>query len=258
MSVIDAICPCTARQWGKARRLGIASTRRDSGRGRPADHRGRSAGRVAGTPRVRLGVGGQPEVGGVDRRLEALLVGLARVGGAADDVDLRRLCGQGLLAQDRGGAGADRHGRARAVGQLERVDVGDLLAREADAAPGPSRTGCRRRRRRRCPERGAGGRGPWTARPAGCGGSTGAVVRLRPACLAFADETTWTPVTAAGFGVRPVAQDALSVTTPARPTRTVVAFLTRRTSRRGCGPCGMPPSRRLRWTRVIQPPGPQR
>src|SRR6476469_10075730 len=35
------------------------------------------------------GRGWSAQVGGVDRRLEALLVGLARVGGTADDVDLR-------------------------------------------------------------------------------------------------------------------------------------------------------------------------
>src|SRR6476620_7501359 len=54
-----------------------------------------------GEPRV--GWAESAQVGGVDRRLEALLVGLARVGRAADDVDLRRLGGQGLLAQDGGG-----------------------------------------------------------------------------------------------------------------------------------------------------------
>src|SRR4051794_16454758 len=70
----------------------------------------------------------------IDRGLQRLAVAAARVGRAADDVDVAAGAGlQRLLAQDRLGAGVDRLGARVVAAELERLDAGQLAARERHA-----------------------------------------------------------------------------------------------------------------------------
>src|SRR5689334_1895561 len=66
----------------------------------------------------------------IDRGLQRLAVAAARVGRAADDVDVAADAGlQRLLAQDRLGAGVDRLGAGVVAAELEGLDAGQLAAR---------------------------------------------------------------------------------------------------------------------------------
>src|SRR5512135_188614 len=67
---------------------------------------------------IRFAPGTRSDAGLVERRLERLGIGAARVGRAGDDVDLRALGGQGLAGEDRCDEARDRAGAA-ADGQLE-------------------------------------------------------------------------------------------------------------------------------------------
>jgi hypothetical protein len=88
---------------------------------------------------------GPSRVRPINRRLQRLNVGIARVGGSRDDVDL---CGLGrdslecLVIQDRACGLADFEGACSITGKQRRLDVGDVAVRDGDLNLDVSEAGC--------------------------------------------------------------------------------------------------------------------